>query len=53
MSILNPLFEAVAWVLMQIHAGLSAIFGANSGWAWGLSIVILVMLMRLIMVYWL
>jgi YidC/Oxa1 family membrane protein insertase len=49
-SILNPLFEAVAWVLMQIHAGLSTIFGANSGWAWGLSIVLLVMLMRLIMV---
>jgi YidC/Oxa1 family membrane protein insertase len=49
-SILNPLFEAVAWVLMQIHAGLSVPFGADSGWAWGLSIVILVMLMRLIMV---
>ena len=50
MSILNPLFEAVAWVLMQIHAGLSVPFGADSGLAWGLSIVILVMLMRLIMV---
>ena len=50
MSILNPLFEAVAWVIMRIHAGLSVPFGASSGWAWGLSIVILVMLMRLIMV---
>jgi YidC/Oxa1 family membrane protein insertase len=49
-SILNPLFEAVAWVIMQIHAGLAVPFGASSGWAWGLSIVILVMLMRLIMV---
>jgi YidC/Oxa1 family membrane protein insertase len=49
-SILNPLFEAVAWIIMQIHAGLAIPFGASSGWAWGLSIVILVMLMRLIMV---
>jgi YidC/Oxa1 family membrane protein insertase len=49
-SILNPLFEAVAWVIMRIHAGLAVPFGASSGWAWGLSIVILVMLMRLIMV---
>ena len=50
MSILNPLFDAVAWVIMQIHAVLSVPFGASSGWAWGLSIVILVMLMRLLMV---
>jgi YidC/Oxa1 family membrane protein insertase len=49
-SILNPLFEAVAWVLMQIHAGLSHLFGPSSGATWGLSIVILVVLMRLIMV---
>jgi YidC/Oxa1 family membrane protein insertase len=49
-SILNPLFEAVAWVITQIHAGLAVPFGASSGWAWGLSIVILVMLMRLVMV---
>jgi YidC/Oxa1 family membrane protein insertase len=49
-SILNPLFEAVAWVIMRIHAALSVPFGASSGWAWGLSIVLLVMLMRLIMV---
>ncbi|HEY7264508.1 MAG TPA: membrane protein insertase YidC [Trebonia sp.] len=50
MSILNPLFDAVAWVIMRIHAVLSVPFGASSGWAWGLSIVLLVMLMRLIMV---
>ena len=50
MSILNPLFDAVAWIIMRIHAVLSVPFGASSGWAWGLSIVILVMLMRLLMV---
>jgi YidC/Oxa1 family membrane protein insertase len=49
-SILNPLFDAVAWVIMRIHAVLAVPFGASSGWAWGLSIVFLVMLMRLIMV---
>jgi YidC/Oxa1 family membrane protein insertase len=49
-SVLDPLFDAVAWVIMRIHAWLAIPFGASSGWAWGLSIVILVMLMRLIMV---
>jgi YidC/Oxa1 family membrane protein insertase len=49
-SILNPLFEAVAWVISRIHDALSVPFGADSGWSWGLSIVLLVMLMRLIMV---
>ena len=50
MSILNPLFEAVAWVISRIHDALAVPFGAASGWSWGLSIVLLVMLMRLIMV---
>jgi len=49
-SILNPLFEAVAWIITKIHAGLAVPFGASSGLAWGLSIVILVMLMRAVMV---
>ena len=50
MSILNPLFEAVAWVISRIHDALAVPFGAGSGWSWGLSIVLLVCLMRLIMV---
>ena len=50
MSILNPLFEAVAWVISRIHDALAVPFGAASGWSWGLSIVLLVCLMRLIMV---
>jgi len=49
-GILNPFYEAVAWLLMRIHAVLSVPFGPASGWSWGLSIVFLVMLMRLIMV---
>jgi YidC/Oxa1 family membrane protein insertase len=50
LSILNPLFDAVAWMLMRIQAVLAVPFGASSGVTWGLSIVILVALMRLIMV---
>src|SRR5712692_10410860 len=35
---------------MRLHAGLGAIFGPSSGLAWGLSIVILVILIRLCLV---
>jgi YidC/Oxa1 family membrane protein insertase len=48
-SILNPLFEAVAWILIKIHAGLAVPFGPDTGLTWVLSIVILVVGMRLIM----
>ena len=47
---LTPLYDAVAWVIMRLHAGLGAIFGDSSGAAWALSIVILVVLMRLLLV---
>jgi YidC/Oxa1 family membrane protein insertase len=50
LSFLNPLFEAVAWVMMRIHAVLAVPFGASSGVTWALSIIILVVLMRLVMV---
>jgi YidC/Oxa1 family membrane protein insertase len=43
------LFGSVAWIVVQIHAGLSHIFPANSGWAWGLSIVLLTVAMRIIL----
>lgn len=49
MSILNPLYEAVAWVLMRIHALLALGFGADSGVSWCLSIVLLVVVLRVIM----
>jgi YidC/Oxa1 family membrane protein insertase len=47
---LNPIYDAVAWVLKHIYLFLSPLLGATSGWTWALSIVILVVLMRLIMV---
>jgi YidC/Oxa1 family membrane protein insertase len=49
-AILNPLNDLVAWVIMRLHSVLGAIFGPDSGWAWGLSIVILVMIIRLCLV---
>jgi YidC/Oxa1 family membrane protein insertase len=49
-AVLDPLNNVVAWVIMRIHAGLGALFGASSGWAWGLSIAILVILIRLCLV---
>ncbi len=50
MNPLNPLYQAVAWVMTQIHAGLSLFLSPGSGLAWALTIVILVVLMRLILV---
>jgi YidC/Oxa1 family membrane protein insertase len=47
---LNPLYDAVAWVLSRIYGAVSPIFGLASGWTWALTIMLLVILMRLIMV---
>jgi YidC/Oxa1 family membrane protein insertase len=49
-SIFNPLADLVAWVIMRIHAVMGAIFGPATGAAWGLSIVILVVLIRLCLI---
>jgi YidC/Oxa1 family membrane protein insertase len=48
--LLDPLYEAVAWVIMRLHAVFGALFGPSSGWAWALTIVFLVIIMRLILV---
>ena len=50
MQALDPLNNVVAWVIMRIHAVLGSLFGPASGLAWGLSIVILVMFIRLLLV---
>jgi YidC/Oxa1 family membrane protein insertase len=49
-SILNPLADLVAWVIIHIHAGLGALFGPDTGLAWGLSIAILVILIRVCLI---
>lgn len=49
LDLLNPIYELIARIIMVIHAGLAPIFGEESGWSWGLSIVFLTMLMRLLL----
>jgi YidC/Oxa1 family membrane protein insertase len=49
-SIFNPLADLVAWVIMRIHFVMGAIFGPATGAAWGLSIVILVVLIRVCLI---
>jgi YidC/Oxa1 family membrane protein insertase len=47
---LTPLYDAVAWVMEQIHTGLSTFLPPAGGITWVLTIVILVVLMRLLLV---
>jgi YidC/Oxa1 family membrane protein insertase len=49
-SILNPLNDVVAWIIMRIHSVLGSLFGPSSGWAWGLSIAILVIFIRILLI---
>lgn len=50
MGLLNPLYDAVSWIILQFHALFSPLFGKDSGWAWGLSIVCLVVLIRICLI---
>lgn len=45
-TILGPLYIAVSWIIVQFHSLFSLVFDPNGGWAWGLSIVCLVVLIR-------
>ena len=49
MSVLDTLATPVAFVLKEIHQGLSTFLPAGSGWAWGLSIVFLTMTVRIVL----
>ncbi|WP_407838248.1 membrane protein insertase YidC [Streptomyces sp. DSM 116496] len=40
----------VSWIIVQFHKLYGAMFGADSGWAWGLSIVSLVVLIRICLI---
>ncbi|MDI3420568.1 membrane protein insertase YidC [Streptomyces luteolus] len=40
----------VAWVIVQFHKLYGAVFGPDTGWAWGLSIVSLVVLIRICLI---
>ena len=49
-TLLNPLYNAVSWVLLFFHKGWSHIFDPASGAAWALSIVMLVVLIRICLI---
>ncbi|MFJ4687836.1 membrane protein insertase YidC [Streptomyces sp. NPDC088789] len=40
----------VSWVIVQFHSLYGAVFGPDTGWAWGLSIVSLVILIRICLI---
>ncbi|MER5492554.1 membrane protein insertase YidC [Streptomyces sp. NPDC002454] len=40
----------VSWVIVQFHKLFGAIFGPDTGWAWGLSIMCLVILIRICLI---
>jgi YidC/Oxa1 family membrane protein insertase len=46
-TVLSPLYDAVAWIINTIHSGLAHI--TTAGWTWGLSIILLTILMRLLL----
>ncbi|MGD9482655.1 membrane protein insertase YidC [Streptomyces sp. TRM70308] len=49
-TILGPLYTVVSWIIVQFHALFSLVFDEDSGWAWGLSIVCLVVLIRIALI---
>ncbi|MFG2554325.1 membrane protein insertase YidC [Streptomyces sp. NPDC048581] len=49
-SLFSFITTPVSWVIVQFHTVYGALFGENSGWAWGLSIVSLVILIRICLI---
>jgi YidC/Oxa1 family membrane protein insertase len=50
---LNPLVwleTLVSWVLVSFHSLTSTVFAPDGGWAWGLAIVLLVILIRILLI---
>jgi YidC/Oxa1 family membrane protein insertase len=48
-KLLNPFYEAIAWLIVHIHSLLSPVLGKNNGWSWALAIVFLTICMRLLL----
>jgi YidC/Oxa1 family membrane protein insertase len=48
--VLDWLYQIVSQLIVWIHAGLSVVFPKDSGWAWGGSIILLTVMLRLILV---
>ncbi|MGW6745797.1 membrane protein insertase YidC [Streptomyces sp. NPDC055025] len=49
-SLFSFITTPVSWVIVQFHALYGTIFGPDTGWAWGLSIVSLVVLIRICLI---
>ncbi|AJE84021.1 MULTISPECIES: membrane protein insertase YidC [Streptomyces] len=49
-SLFSFITTPVSWVIVQFHKVFGAIFGEDTGWAWGLSIVSLVILIRICLI---
>lgn len=49
-SLFSFITTPVSWIIVQFHKLYGGIFGADSGWAWGLSIVSLVILIRICLI---
>ena len=49
-SIFSFITTPVSWVIVQFHSVYGALFGDDTGWAWGLSIVSLVILIRICLI---
>jgi YidC/Oxa1 family membrane protein insertase len=49
-ALLDPLYNAVSWVLLTFHTFWSHIFRPTSGASWALSIVMLVVVIRIILI---
>ena len=50
MSILDPLYFAVSWVVVNFHNLLTPFFGTDSGVSWSLAIVGLVIVIRILLI---
>ncbi|MDX3576482.1 MULTISPECIES: membrane protein insertase YidC [unclassified Streptomyces] len=49
-SLFSFITTPVSWVIVQFHKVYGSIFGPDTGWAWGLSIVSLVILIRICLI---
>ncbi len=49
-SLFSFITTPVSWIIVQFHTMYGALFGPDTGWAWGLSIVSLVVLIRICLI---
>lgn len=49
-SLFSFITTPVSWIIVQFHSLYGALFGPDTGWAWGLSIVSLVVVIRICLI---